>query len=77
MTTIRLSELKPVSDPIRPGRTNLRERLAEWKTRSRDLLRTAVLWTKEHKNWFWLALAAILGLLYLYALFASSSPRWH
>jgi hypothetical protein len=34
-------------------------------------------WARQHTNWFWLALAALLGLIYLYLLFSEQSPRWH
>ena len=55
----------------------VRDRFATLLVRARSVARAAGPWARQHQNWFWLALAAILGLAFLYVLFASQSPRWH
>ena len=56
---------------------SIRRRISKLLVRARLVAGTAAPWVRQHQNWLWLALAALLGLTYLYFLFAGESPRWH
>jgi len=58
-------------------RETARNRFSTLIAKIRVMAGTSGSWARQHQNWFWLALAALLGLTYLYFLFAAQSPMWH
>ena len=77
MITAGMTEQESVSQPNGSIGRSLKARMGRLGNSARAIAHTTGRWAREHTNWFWLALAVFLGLMYLYALLASSSPMWH
>ncbi len=77
MITTSIPELGSVSRPATSFRGRLKARIERLVISAQTIAYAAWRWARGHVNWFWMALAAILGLIYIYVLLFSSSPRWH